>query len=258
MRADMHKVVIERPRVGRSYANAYNHIRKAKRFKFEFDDDGSFDVNDEFCNRRSLRARRIRGWDTKEFSDLLGPLKRFLQSRKGKLWNDVYSEIRSGLSTGSTIHQHILQHLDHMVATKTYIGDDGKVWEADGRPYPVSTGHFYVHPETGILLRNGQPTRYRYVERPPKYEVRRHRTDEGVVFIKRPNDGTWFYAAYAQPDQFGKLYAGLGEVFRIDIFNSKNDGIRESCASLYGAWNVWVHKLVRTASKKEIRDYHLK
>src|SRR5207244_12869366 len=74
MRPDMHKVVIERPRHGRSWAES------RPRPKPPFDESRPFE---------SIMARHTR---RKWFSDLLGPLKRWLQSHIGRPWNGVYSE----------------------------------------------------------------------------------------------------------------------------------------------------------------------
>lgn len=122
MRPDMHEVVIERPRHGSS------DRRKKDRWSWPVDEEG------ERSPRRASTSRHRGG--TREFSDLLGPLRRFLDSRVGRPWDAVYSELRAGLSPKSQIHMHILQHVDHMVATR-----------------PGDTGPLYVDPRTGLLRR---------------------------------------------------------------------------------------------------------
>jgi hypothetical protein len=69
----------------------------------------------------------------KGLTDLLGPLRRWLQSQVGRAWNDVYSEIARTMGRcGSWGVRHILStHLD--VAVHTYRGIDGNVWVCDGQ-----------------------------------------------------------------------------------------------------------------------------
>lgn len=122
MRNDMFKVIVERPRHGVGYYRTLpNDYRAAKRFKL--DDD--FEVDDEFCSSKlPMRSRRL-GWDSKQLNENLNPLRRFLAKNVGRPWNDVYSEICSQLDTGSTVKQHVRQHLTDFVTVKTYIDVDG-------------------------------------------------------------------------------------------------------------------------------------
>ena len=121
MRADMHEVVIERPR------NGMRGPRRAPRW------DLARHEPEQIPQRES--TSRHRG-GTKHLSDLLGPLKRFLDGAVGRPWDDVYSELRSGLSPRSLLHNHILEHVRSMV------GLDGYRW-----------GRFEICPRTGILKR---------------------------------------------------------------------------------------------------------
>jgi hypothetical protein len=53
---------------------------------------------------------------TKSFTDLLGPLRRFLIGQVGRPWNKVYAELRERISPASTVQIHILGHVETMVA----------------------------------------------------------------------------------------------------------------------------------------------
>src|SRR5690348_7504262 len=142
MRPDMHKVVIERPRHGRSWAES------APRPKPPFEESPRFE---------SIMARhRRRKW----FSDLLGPLKRWLQSQVGRHWNDVYSEACRVIKPDSAIRAHIKTHLLQFVERHTFMhggtvcmldtGYLGRgIIEVTERRYGWS--RFFVHPETGLL-----------------------------------------------------------------------------------------------------------
>jgi hypothetical protein len=103
----------------------------------------------------------------KDFSDLLGPLKRYLRSSCGRSWNDVYSEICRAIGrTGGWGIRHILSaHLN--VAINTYRAVDGNTYNCGKRGIEkIGDGwsfEFYVEPETG-LLRYTPRKRVRYTE----------------------------------------------------------------------------------------------
>lgn len=45
------------------------------------------------------------------FNEYLAPLRRFIDSRVGKKWDDVYSELRELVAPNNAIQMHIFQHL---------------------------------------------------------------------------------------------------------------------------------------------------
>ena len=47
------------------------------------------------------------GWNAKEFSDLINPLKRYLRSCIGRPWNKVHSELSQKLDRRSISGSHI-------------------------------------------------------------------------------------------------------------------------------------------------------
>ena len=104
--------------------------------------------------RRAYKSR-------KAFTDLLGPLKRWLQSQVGRPWNDVYSEACEVIKADSPIRAHVKTHLLEFVERHTFMRD-GVVCIIDtsrkGGIIPVTAKRFgytlfYVHPETGLLHR---------------------------------------------------------------------------------------------------------
>jgi len=124
MRADMHEVVIERPRGG------WRGKLPQPRF------DGRHGHDDEVpASRASISNSR----GTKYFSDLLGPLRRFLVGAVGRPWDSVYSEIREHLSPDKRLHRHILDHVAQMVQVHLQVRD------AYWRP------ELWVCPKTGLL-----------------------------------------------------------------------------------------------------------
>ena len=135
MRDDMFKVIVERPRRGVGYYRTLpNEYRAAKRFKLSTyctpDDTGwEYDVDDEFnvSTKMPMRSKKI-GYEGKELNENLKPLYRYIDKQVGRLWNDVYSEICANLDTGSTVKQHVRDHIPDHVAIKTFIGGNGEAY----------------------------------------------------------------------------------------------------------------------------------
>jgi hypothetical protein len=156
MRNDMQKVIVERARVAHHHSSTTtrdlnmkrNAYRKAK--FFHLDEYG--DVCDEFSGKKlPMRSRQL-GYKLKMFNENLRPLWRFLHSRVGRPWNDVYSEIMAQLNRQSTIQNHVLQHLQWEVIQHTIRAADGRVWEWGPNHSPCDhEGCFYLEPETGRL-----------------------------------------------------------------------------------------------------------
>jgi hypothetical protein len=137
----MHKVVVERLRHGRSWATSKAPLKPP------------FDGSPRYESMKANHTRR------KWFSDLLGPLRRWLQSQVGRPWNDVYSEACAVIKPDSIIRAHVKTHLLEFVERHTFM-HDGKVCILDttyrGGVKPVTeTGWrrslFFVHPETALL-----------------------------------------------------------------------------------------------------------
>lgn len=144
MRKDMSKVIVERPRLGRSFK------RKPGRTRPLEDDEGE-----------PLRARegKRKLEKTKNLNENLAPLRRFLEGQAGRPWDKVYAEIAENLRPSSTVQQHVRDHIEDFVAVKTRM-QDSVVMCVDGRfggvPRKLSEDYrkLFVHPKTGLLRRN--------------------------------------------------------------------------------------------------------
>jgi hypothetical protein len=142
MRADMHKVVIERPRWN---PGPGKHGRRAN-------------LPDELMPKfEGIKRPHVH---RKGLTDLLGPLKRWLHSQVGRPWNDVYSEACAVIKPDSVIRAHIKTHLLEFVERHTFM-HEGSVCIINTRrgggiqsvtlSGRFGRSRFYVHPETGVL-----------------------------------------------------------------------------------------------------------
>jgi hypothetical protein len=171
MRADMAKVLVERPRkrcrfVRGLCGKGYNtRVRKA----LESDDGGP---------RYEPSMRRYNHSPDKYFNEHLGPLRRFLDANVGRPWAKVYSEICRHVDRGNVVQKHILTHLfEYVVVDPEVI--DGEVyrrpherWGFRERPLR-GPNCWYVCPKSGLLKRAKAERRKRrrgWCEPPPQPE----------------------------------------------------------------------------------------
>ena len=138
MRDDMHRIIINRPRkVGAS-------ARKGRARKL-----------DELPTKQGmLRGVRERGGD-KSFRDHLKPLRRYLEKQVGRPWNKVFSEVMTGRRFDSTIHRHLVRHIEEFIAIKPrrrVITFGRKTSRPERREY-LWAQPFYVDEDDGILKR---------------------------------------------------------------------------------------------------------
>lgn len=137
MRADMAKVIVERPR------RWYPPVRRGRRrqlWKVDPDSAPSWEAVS-------------RGRGSKELNENLRPLYRFLESSVGRPWNAVFSELSEHVSPRTTMQKHVLDHVRQYVAMNASI-ENGIVY-SQTRYYtrPLHSGDLYVCPATGLLKR---------------------------------------------------------------------------------------------------------
>jgi len=144
MRPDMKKVVVERPRWG---SRQSNHKFSA-RLKYVPDHDYEEQPKKAYGFESHVVDRGSK-YFAKEFTDVLGPLKRFLRKNVGRPWDNVYSEICRGLDRRKVTGLHIFRHVEDFVEKNCCF--------VEGQPYSLRRlgGYpvrwFYVHPDTGLL-----------------------------------------------------------------------------------------------------------
>ena len=218
MRDDMFKVIVERPRRGVGYYRTLpNEYRAAKRFKLNTYCNPEltgieYDVYDEYCSTKlPMRAKSL-GWDTKELNENLQPLYRYIAKQVGRRWDDVYSEICANLDSGSTIKQHVRDHLKTMVATKVYRNENG-LWEAG--KYGPSRIHWYkdFYVEDGILCVPKDERKSRHAIRVENAYGKRlwktKREIDGVTYEK-DDKGVWYRVIRTEHTYMRTYYHGHG------------------------------------------------
>ncbi len=142
MRADMHKVIVEREREGSTA-----RFRRPPRERAT--DPADLPIREGMRRPHVLRRER------KQLNENLAPLKRYLRKQVGRPWNKVYADISRGLRPASAVQQHVRDHVWDYVERYVTLGPKGKVF---GPPtdwcrgaWPLSPGTLYVHPRTGLL-----------------------------------------------------------------------------------------------------------
>src|SRR4051794_11647731 len=106
MRADMAKVIVERPRYGsRDAGMAKGYKRKLQRIS-----------TDELPIREGMKKRS--GGGTKSLNEHLGPLRRYLDSQVGRSWNKVFAEICAHINRNSAVQDHVRDHIDDYVVLR--------------------------------------------------------------------------------------------------------------------------------------------
>jgi len=144
MRADMHKIFVERPR----------------RQGFETPDKprSLFDA-EAFPSKVGLRRRVRATKGLKEVSENLVPLYPYLGRQVNRPWGKVYSEIRKSIDVRSAVQAHVLTdiegHLKFRDVHKVEATVDvpcGPICSHDGHGRRATKeGQLYVNPEDGII-----------------------------------------------------------------------------------------------------------
>lgn len=186
MRRDMGKIITEAPRYG---SDLPNH-KTGGTVRWD-GPDGDYDKS-SWEPGTSRKSKTMMKWGRKEFSDVLGPLSRWLEKQLGRPWDAIYSELCANLDKRKVTHKHVLDHVKSWVDLHVYLGTDGVYYPKDG-------GHvwrFFVNPETGLLSK--QPKK----EAPQKpKDVTKIKVSEWEHYEKI--GGFWYLLTYrpATPDE---------------------------------------------------------
>lgn len=169
MRADMGKVLVERPRLGRG--RAANEPGKGYRKRVR----KCLDAGDWPPAREGMKRPYVH--NAKSFNEHLGPLRRFLQSNVGRPWDKIYSEICRHVDRGNVVQKHILTHLFEYVVTDVILIDGKPCHGASGWKYgaPLHETDYgqqwYVCPKSGLLRQSRLAPRRRKKSEPVRRVV---------------------------------------------------------------------------------------
>jgi hypothetical protein len=173
MREDMYKVIVERPRRGKSGDAAAARLRR--------DFDGPM--------RLGMRA----GYGGRNLNENLAPLRRYLRAQLGRPWNKVFSEICAGIDRRNTVQQHIHQHIRDFIAIDVEVREGRLVdlvtpWGFRQSNSGISQ-ELYVDPRTGLIRRNATYRSWRQgaaelrKREAAEIAARRHVVDESTLLL---------------------------------------------------------------------------
>jgi hypothetical protein len=166
MRADMDKVIVERPR---KKSSAWDKPKGYQRRLHRYGEDGP-------PSREGIKACWRDG--TKYLNEHLGPLRRYLESQVGRPWDKVFSEICARIDRGSAVQDHVRDHVEDYVARNVILIDGVPCSGDGGRSYGMPLHRmpwrpWYVCPRTGLLRRAKKASRKRHhpaaKEAPPPF-----------------------------------------------------------------------------------------
>jgi len=140
------KIVIHRP-----YGERKISLRKLPGFKKELNKITKEASEDGLFNPYLIKIRRKSYYSSQHF----GPLRRFLRSKVGQHWDEVYSEMCQRLGRNTIARQYVISDVWTYVERHVEI-INGSFYSKPKRGYaiPLDGSYclcFYVHPETGIL-----------------------------------------------------------------------------------------------------------
>lgn len=252
MRADMYKVIVERPRRGGGMRG---------------EDPAPIDLDDSPRQEGLRRRHRRHKW----LNENLAPLRRYLASQVGRPWDKVFSEICAGIDRRNTVQRHIHQHLEDFVAIRVYDVDgelqiDGR-WR--GRVALASNWapEFYVHPRHGLLCVNeGRIQARRDYQRERRARFRDAR--DGAGEHRRtldPNtqlhriDGVWYRVELSVITNDAMLDRRVDALRKLPLDRCPREIAMKGVASrrdLFGDPNVYARSK-RQLNARELRQYGL-
>lgn len=209
MRNDFHEILVERPRVG--HADGEFTSRQARRTAKHALQNGDEDMDIHISMKGHLKTFR----NKKELNENLKPLRRFLRSKVGQPWDDVYSEIMQNLNMNNPSQHHVWRHLIEFgeVHTKTYM-ENGQVMIADSDPRPAGSyswrDEFYVHPITRTLEFAPQQPRYRPAQIQRRSDEYRYVDSENPLVQWHKIKGIWYEITLREPNDEEKKLGNFG------------------------------------------------
>jgi hypothetical protein len=210
MRHDMAKVIVERPRLTQWCTKTpKGMVRRQQREN----------VNDA-AKRESMRRKWIVNDSEKQLNENLAPLRRFLETCVGMMWNMVYSQICERINRNSPVQLHVWQHIWDFVE-KDVIIVDGKPRLHRASKYSVEEFDslhtmFYIHPVTGKLEKNFEQEKYRPSWLQKNTEDKKYVEIDGKYFRKLNN--IWYEVTLTP---LAKQFANSRFLFKSVLYDKK-------------------------------------
>ena len=130
---------------------------------------------------------------SKQLSDYLAPVKRFLQGKVGHKWDLVYKELREQITPGNAVSEHLLSHVDGIVipAKDVSIVDNKPCMKPRwGQGRAIKSDELYVDPVDGIIKRGKALTRKQEARNAPKQAKDYYWAGKNVVW--KLIDQVWY------------------------------------------------------------------
>jgi hypothetical protein len=187
MREDMFKVIVERPRWG-----SRMRTREGRRYR----------ASEDVASKMGMKQGYVR---RKYLNENLSPLKRWLEAQANRPWDKVYAELCANIDRRNTVQEHIFAHIDSFVERETR-WVDGKVvvltqWGRELRLVDESNATLFVHPLTGILLKNrhrvSRKQRNDMAQKAARAAIAAKRRDLGPLEQLHCVEGAWYCVTLA-------------------------------------------------------------
>lgn len=138
----------------------------------------------------------------------LSLMRRFLKSRRGRPWDEVYSEICQQADYRSHSGHHLREWISYLVDQNCRIVD-GEICDEHGIKTGSWWNQFYVHPETKTL---------EFIER---HRYRRQKNEQSVfemddVFYHKHDDNIWYrvkFAPFPKQDRSDYVTGRINDAF---------------------------------------------
>jgi hypothetical protein len=210
MREDIAEIIIERPRIGSNRRH-----RDIKGLTGLYHKDKANWANGDHLTKEKMSISN-RGHEGKELNENLAPLQRFIESKIGHNWNNVFSEISEHISPNSTVQMHILQHVFQYVKKDVYKIKDGKIFRiyrkennSFGHRIELYKDEIYIDPDDNIVKKyKWGKERFRY-----KSQIDgRIKVDENQYIIRFVDK--WYFCTFKPFDNtFNEKDAFVGKVW---------------------------------------------
>lgn len=218
MRADMAKVIVERPRIGSRSPTRKKGYRKY--------------VQPRGWDNLPQREPMLGPWrgGNKWLNEHLGPMRRFLRSNVGRPWNHVHRELCEHVSFDNSVQVHVLAHIFDFVQQHVDLRGREVVsrvgWRRDRVLEP---GEMYICPRTGLL----KAVRRRRVQPRPR------RLGLGKPLQFHYRDGVWWELfLHRLPD---------------DRVVTRRHASRRFGSLFKGSWDAWLERSVCGSDEAELK-----